>query len=243
MTVPRPRETSHGPGPGAVALDLLIVFSPLLLMDLLGSGLEEGTLVAGLLGTLSIIVSMILATVMLRRSGSGWADMGMRRQRNWPLTIALAFIVFVATLVIGTALQLLVMELMPEVEEPDYTRFEVLRGNLPMLLLGLVSVWVTAAFGEEMLVRGFMMNRLAGLFGGTRTAWVLSLAVSSVLFGLMHLYQGPVGVVLTGIAGFLLGAAYLLVRRNLWVTILAHGLVDTLAFVGFYLGLIRAGGS
>jgi uncharacterized protein len=37
-------------------------------------------------------------------------------------------------------------------------------------------------------------------------------------------------------AGLVLAAAYLLSKRNLWVCILAHGLIDTFGVVGLYFG-------
>jgi hypothetical protein len=42
-------------------------------------------------------------------------------------------------------------------------------------------------------------------------------------------------------AGFVFGAAYLLVRRNLWVTFLAHGFLDRLAFLAIYIGMVNTG--
>ena len=74
--------------------------------------------------------------------------------------------------------------------------------------------------------------------GGGRAAWGASLVITSVLFGLMHFYQGPVGMASTGLIGLLLGALYLIVRRNLWVAILAHGLIDTIGITAAYLGAL-----
>ena len=41
----------------------------------------------------------------------------------------------------------------------------------------------------------------------------------------------------TTVIGFVLGSAYLLSGRNLWVTIIAHGLANTLAFVLIFSGM------
>jgi membrane protease YdiL (CAAX protease family) len=38
-------------------------------------------------------------------------------------------------------------------------------------------------------------------------------------------------------AGLILGTAYLLSRRNLWVCILAHGFIDTVAVIAWFMGL------
>jgi len=51
----------------------------------------------------------------------------------------------------------------------------------------------------------------------------------------MHFYQGAAGMALTGIVGFMLAVAYLAVGRNLWVPIIAHGLIDTVSLVSVYL--------
>ena len=40
----------------------------------------------------------------------------------------------------------------------------------------------------------------------------------------------------SGIAGLILGAAYMLSGRNLWAAILAHGFIDTVGVVSLYFG-------
>jgi membrane protease YdiL (CAAX protease family) len=58
----------------------------------------------------------------------------------------------------------------------------------------------------------------------------------SVLFGLGHFYKGPAGMIDSGVAGLILGSAYLLSGRNLWTSILAHGLIDTFGVMALYFG-------
>jgi uncharacterized protein len=98
-------------------------------------------------------------------------------------------------------------------------------------------VWTFAAFGEEIGYRGYLLNRAAKVVGSSRVALVIGLLWSSVLFGFGHWYQGPAGVVGTAVDGLVLGTAYLLSGRNLWVTILAHGFSDTYAIAITALGL------
>jgi hypothetical protein len=68
-------------------------------------------------------------------------------------------------------------------------------------------------------------------------AYWLAVLVTAVLFGYGHYYKGPAGIVDSAVAGLVLGAAYLLAGRNLWVTILAHGFIDTFGLGMAYLGL------
>jgi membrane protease YdiL (CAAX protease family) len=57
-----------------------------------------------------------------------------------------------------------------------------------------------------------------------------------VLFGYGHYYKGPSEMLDSGVAGLILGAAYVLSGRNLWACILAHGFIDTFGVVMAFLG-------
>jgi membrane protease YdiL (CAAX protease family) len=87
-----------------------------------------------------------------------------------------------------------------------------------------------------MVYRGYLMNRVADLFGRTRLAWILSLVMVSVIFGFAHIYQGVTGVTENAIDGFLLGLMYLRCDRKLSVPIIAHGITDTVDFLLIFLG-------
>lgn len=106
-------------------------------------------------------------------------------------------------------------------------------------LLWLLIVWTFAAFGEEMSYRGYLLTRAADLGGRSQVAYWAAVIAVSVLFGYGHYYKGPTGVVDSGFAGLVLGSAYILSRRNLWVCILAHGFIDTVAIAETLLGWNR----
>jgi membrane protease YdiL (CAAX protease family) len=84
---------------------------------------------------------------------------------------------------------------------------------------------IRAAVGEEVLFRGYAIERLQELTGSRTVAAVLSCAV----FSLAHV--GPWGwshLLIAGFGGVMLTALYLW-RRNLWVNIVAHFIVDGVA--------------
>ncbi len=62
---------------------------------------------------------------------------------------------------------------------------------------------VTAGICEEMMFRAFGIAYLRWLWPGASRLWVIVLTAAA--FGLVHLYQGPRGVVLTGLVGALPG--------------------------------------
>lgn len=88
---------------------------------------------------------------------------------------------------------------------------------LGLLVLGLV--FVAVAWNEELLTRGYLLQNLeAGL--GTAAA----VAISSVLFGFLHIFNSNATIVATlgvAFAGVLLAMAYL-VTRQLWLPIGLH---------------------
>jgi membrane protease YdiL (CAAX protease family) len=105
-----------------------------------------------------------------------------------------------------------------------------------LTLIFLAPTWTLGAFGEEMVYRGYLMNRVAQLLNRTRFAWIVSLIAVHVGFGLAHADQGLTAMIDEGLMGLLLGLIYLRTGRNLAVPIIAHGIQDTIDFVLILLG-------
>ena len=82
---------------------------------------------------------------------------------------------------------------------------------------------VAAGTGEELAYRGYAIPVLAPLLGLTGAA-VLSTAV----FGVIHAYQGALGIVRTGLMGGVLAWGFL-ASGSLWPPIIAHTLIDLVA--------------
>ena len=89
---------------------------------------------------------------------------------------------------------------------------------------------------KEISYRGYLLARAADIAGRSTLAYWIALIPMSVLYGYGHFYKGPSGMVDLGIAGLILGVAYLLSGRNLWVAVLAHGFIDTFGIVTLYFG-------
>lgn len=81
-------------------------------------------------------------------------------------------------------------------------------------------VAITAGICEEILFRGFCIAYVGAWVG---VGWAI--VVTSLIFGLGHLYQGRNGAIKTGIAGLVAGGIFVL-GGTLWLPIALHVFVD-----------------
>lgn len=192
-----------------------------------------------ILGGLPIYVGMILTLllfwVVTKIRGASWQTFGISRRANWLRAILSGVGLTIIMIVVIVILQEILMLAFPDAVPPDLSRFSALNHNLPNLILNVIVMWIAAGFVEELIWRGYLMNRLSGVFGKSRIALFATLFCSAALFGVTHFYQGPSGMLLNGATGLLIGAAFLLVLRNLWPLVIAHGLINTISFVDMFL--------
>lgn len=116
----------------------------------------------------------------------------------------------------------------------DLSSFDTLRGNLPSTLIFILYMIVVAAIGEELVFRGYLMRRIAGLASFSETGWLAGALVSSLVFGLAHNYQGISGMITTGFVGFILALIYLRNREKLTLCMLIHGLYNIVGIILIY---------
>lgn len=173
------------------------------------------------------LLGVAIAWMLIRLRGETLADIGLKQPENWFRAI-----------MIGLACAVLVFAAMYLAEKAgfrrDLSRFKDARGNLELTVYGVFYALIGAGFYEEFMFRGFLMQGLAMLSGGSRVAWLIACVLQGGLFGAGHAYQNPLGIAITGTLGLLLGLLVLASGRNLWPAIIAHGLFDASRFVLFY---------
>ena len=183
-----------------------------------------------------ILPLFLVAWASLRLRHMRWRDVGLKRPDRWLPTIGFALIVGIGYQVLDI---ILIAPLLQHLtgEGIDLTLFSDLQGNLILLILFLAVSWTEAAFIEELFFRGYLFNRITDLAGRERPGIIVALVCTSLLFGAAHTYQGISGMVDTALAGLMLGLLYLFARRNLWLPILTHGIIDTVGFLLIFFNL------
>lgn len=117
----------------------------------------------------------------------------------------------------------------------DVSRFADVQGNLVALAGMLAISWSTAAFGEEVLFRGFLQQQLREWFSALPAGGLLAVLAQALLFGLGHAYQGATGILVSASIGLAFGLLRLRLR-SVWPLVIAHGLIDTVSMLALYLG-------
>jgi membrane protease YdiL (CAAX protease family) len=185
------------------------------------------------LATPGYVLVTVFLSIWLVRGGLPIRTFGFHA----PRLKYLALLVFVA-LVVLRATDLF---LSPVIEEilggpRNLERFANVEGSLSTLVGLLALNWTLAAFGEEFAYRIVLMRGIAYVMGDSRRAMVIALLLQAAIFGLVHAYQGPTGILGAGISGFIFGLVTLAGRWSIWPSALAHGLNNTIGLVALYLG-------
>ncbi|MEH3131390.1 MAG: CPBP family intramembrane metalloprotease [Mycolicibacterium neoaurum] len=165
-----------------------------------------------------------LALYLLWRSGSEPASIGLGKFRIHPdLTggLGLAVLIGLPGLALYIGARLLGLSAAVEPAEINDTWWRI-----PLLL----AIAFANGWAEEIVVVAFLITRLRQL----RITPAVALAISALLRGTYHLYQGYSAGLGNIVMGLVFGYVWLRTGR-LWPLIVAHGLIDAVAFVGYSL--------
>ena len=228
---PRTERTAppaHGPSRArnlvALALGLLPPYLFVVLARLSqgrGFTVLEMVLYPLVVGTASLVSMLVLLryfcgepiSALNRRGGS------LLRDSAVGLALAVAFVLFSL------------------VSEPLLTRLVTPRRNAEgmTLIVGLIRsplllvvwfgpvLWIGVAAFEE-VARVFCITRVMSVWPGATGRWG-AVAASTAAFGLMHYYQGPVGIISSGVMGLACALLYVW-RGRIWPLIVGHALFD-----------------
>lgn len=177
---------------------------------------------------LSVVLQLLawgaLALYLLWRSGFGPSAIGLSRPRWRPDGLGgLGLALLIGLPGLGFYVLARVLGLSADVEPAElYDTW----WRIPMLL----GVAFANGWAEEIIVVGFLLTRLRQLDVSPGRA----LVISSLLRGAYHLYQGYSAGLGNVVMGLVFGYAWQRTGR-LWPLIIAHTLIDAVAFVGYAL--------
>jgi membrane protease YdiL (CAAX protease family) len=209
--------------------------------------------------TVGLVWQFILVVLLLRQEAGTFSWSELRRRlwlttprdpqtgkphgRLWLWIIPLILLSTLYAMQISPVLARLWVAAFPFLAEPPGYSFGAalatpdnkahLVGAWGIFALVVVEALFNTVLGEELLFRGLLLPRMAGVFG--RWAW----AVNGLLFGLYHLHQ-PWGMLDYAVQGMLLLALPSRSLRSSWFGIISHSgqsVYLTFLILGLVLGL------
>lgn len=186
------------------------------------------------LATPLYIGGTLAAAILLIRQGVDFQRMGFGPRLRW------------RHLFLGL-LGIVVLQIGAELLDPIWShifgaprglqRFASIEGSMPTYIGLLAFSWTFAAFGEEIAFRIVLLAGLTSALGGRKTARVIAVIFQAILFGLVHLYQGPTGVCAATVNGLIYGVLTIAGRGAIWPAAIAHGGANTIGLTMLYLGM------
>ncbi|MGE5246566.1 MAG: lysostaphin resistance A-like protein [Betaproteobacteria bacterium] len=180
------------------------------------------------------VAGAFLVLVWAQLSDTPLRALGFAAPRSWPATAA-------AGAALGIGLKLVLKALvMPMLGAPAVNvRYQYLAGNAAALPWMLTVVLVSAAFGEEVLFRGYLFERSGKLLGHAGAALVATVVLTAALFAVAHYGdQGLPGVEQAAMTGLVFGGIFAW-QRQIWIVMIAHAAFDITAIALIYNGWER----
>lgn len=188
---------------------------------------------------LANILMLSIVWIGLKLRGESWKNFGLSFKsvswRDGLKAFLLSLLVF-ALAAIGFIVGSIIMANITGIPEgSNMSSYDYLKDNVGMLILTLVGVYIVSSFGEEVIYRAFLINRISELGQGTKKGMWLAVIFSSIVFGLVHYDWGPMGIGQTAFMGLALGICYIKLKKRLWILVLAHAYMDTILMIQMYM--------
>lgn len=202
--------------------------------DLAGTG-RTGVMTIGVILVAMLIwpllaAVLVLAWLLLTRKP--FAEIGLQAPDSWPRVILWGI---VAGLALKFAAQAVVL---PYLGGPMFnSSYQYIQGDLPAAVRESFVTIALTSFAQEIVYRGFLLNRAQAFFGNGFIMKILMILGSAAIFGVLHMQEGPTGVAQAAMLGGLFTTIYFLNGQRLWLLIFMHAAFDIAAVWMIYLGL------
>jgi membrane protease YdiL (CAAX protease family) len=184
------------------------------------------------------IMMLLMVFTGIKLRGEGLEHFGFSFKKvTWKIGLKtflqsiIVFILALAGFVIGS---IIMANITGIPESSDMSSYDYLKDNIWMLFLTLGGVYIVSSFGEEVIYRAFLINRISELGLNSKKGKILAVIISAIIFGLAHYSWGIMGVVQTTFMGLALGGSYLYLKKRIWVLIFAHAYMDTILMFQLY---------
>ncbi|WP_146104984.1 CPBP family intramembrane glutamic endopeptidase [Nonlabens tegetincola] len=118
-------------------------------------------------------------------------------------------------------------------EDPDIGLYDFIRENKWQYFFTLIMGWLIGGLYEEIVFHGFIFTRLEKIFQSAYSTHI-SFALTACIFGAYHFQLGTLGLINALIIGSVYLILFLLFKRNLWYSIICHGVYNSIVMTMIY---------
>lgn len=179
-----------------------------------------------------ILLVVCLSVMSLKTRKQTWKEMGFSMDDFKLPKIVLGLVLTIIYLLIFQFLIGPVLDCW--LPKANLQALGIVKKDIGKLAMYLLATWTMAAFGEELIFRGYLVSRLMDLLGNTPPARLTCVFLSSIPFAFVHTYQGVHGMITAGILGIFQSIVYLVDKKKLVIPIVVHGSFDTVGFISLF---------
>ena len=110
------------------------------------------------------------------------------------------------------------------------------KGDVTYLVTNIILYGVIHALAKGLAYRAFLLNRLETIFGQAQIGVGIAVVLAALVFGLSHLGSPVSTLVITALVGLVFNLLFYWSHRNVWPTIVAHGIYNATLFALVFLG-------
>ena len=185
----------------------------------------------------TVIPVLFIAMLSLWLRSKRWRDMGLFVPKNWLMVAVIGIIIgIVATAInIGVVTPFLIKISGAAI---GLSSVAFIKGNIFNFVVALVFIWMFAAVAEEMVYRGYVLNRITDMAGQNSCGYAVAITIGAILFGIAHARLDIASMAGIFLAGTFNGLLYIANKRNLLLPIIVHGTMDSIVLILLFLGML-----
>ncbi len=180
---------------------------------------------------------LLFVWMTLKYSKETFSDIGFSFKLFKTNSILIGILVAVASLSFMQLIFFPTLEYFATFEEPDVGIYNFIKENKWHYLFILIMGWLIGGFYEEVVFHGFIFTRLEKMIQG-RYSTHISFFLTASLFGVYHFQLGTLGLINALIIGAVYLTLFLFFKRNLWYSIICHGVYNTIVITMIYNGYL-----
>jgi membrane protease YdiL (CAAX protease family) len=184
-----------------------------------------------------VIPITLLVWFALKQSAETFSDIGFRLKSFKPKVVLVASFVAVTVLAFMQLAFFPVLNQFVTFEETDAEIYEFITRSKWHLMFMISMGWIVGGLYEEIVFHGFIFTRLEKMLKG-KFAFALSFFFTALIFGLYHLQLGLDGALNALVIGAVYQGVMLCFKRNLWYSIVTHGMYNTLVMLLIYFEIL-----